>query len=150
MSTDAEDNEPKRRWYEVLGPGLEAGDDAALGQLLVDPALELGLGLLGVILPGLPTTPFVLLAAACYARASPRLYAWLLANPVFGPLICDWRAYGAVPRRAKWLAILTMAVTVGLSVWMLAGRPWLQAMVVIIVGIVALWLWRRPEPPVLL
>lgn len=111
--------------------------------------VALGLGLLGVILPGLPTTPFVLLAAACYARASPRLYAWLLANPVFGPLICDWRAYGAVPRRAKWLAILTMAVTVGLSVWTLAGRPWLQAMVVIIVGIVALWLWRRPEPPVL-
>lgn len=111
--------------------------------------VALGLGLLGVILPGLPTTPFVLLAAACYARASLRLYAWLLANPVFGPLICDWRAYGAVPRRAKWIAILTMAVTVGLSVWMLAGRPWLQAMVVIIVGIVALWLWRRPEPPVL-
>ena len=59
--------------------------------------VALGLGIVGVVLPGLPTTPFVLLAAACYAKASPRLHRWLRAHRLFGPMVRDWRNTAASP-----------------------------------------------------
>ncbi|MEZ6016654.1 MAG: YbaN family protein [Planctomycetota bacterium] len=74
-------------------------------------ALGLGfvaLGAVGVVVPGLPTTPFLLLAAACFARGSARLEAWLLSDPVFGPLIRQFREHRTVPRRAKVLALVMM------------------------------------------
>jgi len=72
-----------------------------------------GLGAVGVVVPGLPTTPFLLLAAACFARGSAKLEAWLLADPLFGPLIKEFRANRAVPLRAKALALTLMWVFVG-------------------------------------
>ena len=70
---------------------------------------SLGLGLVGIVVPGLPTVPFVLLAAYAAARGSSRLHRWLLAHRQFGPVIRDWQAQGAVSRRAKWLATTMMA-----------------------------------------
>src|SRR5690606_17437892 len=69
---------------------------------------SLGLGIVGVFVPGMPTTVFILVSAYAAARGSDRLHAWLLAHPRFGPLIRDWRAHGAVSRRAKWMATATM------------------------------------------
>src|SRR5690554_4375620 len=69
---------------------------------------SLGLGLLGMFLPVLPTVPFILLAAFAAARGSERLHRRLLADPRFGPMIRDWRAGGTVRRRAKWTATWTM------------------------------------------
>jgi uncharacterized membrane protein YbaN (DUF454 family) len=66
----------------------------------------LGLGLVGIILPLVPTTPLLLLAAACYVRVSPRAYHWLLRNPMVGPVIHRWRAERTVPARAKWTGVL--------------------------------------------
>jgi len=63
------------------------------------------LGIIGAFLPVLPTTPFIILAAACFARSSPRLEAWLLSHPVFGALLRDWRDRGAIPRHAKLAAL---------------------------------------------
>lgn len=63
-----------------------------------------GLGFVGAILPVLPTVPFLIVAAACFSRSSPRLERWLLDHRYFGPLLRDWREKGAIPRRAKWLA----------------------------------------------
>ncbi len=63
--------------------------------------LSLGLGVVGVVLPGLPTVPFVLLSAYAAARGSHKLHRWLLAHRRFGPMIHDWPTYGAVSRRAK-------------------------------------------------
>ena len=67
-----------------------------------------GVGTVGIVVPGLPTTPFLLLAAACFARGSARLEAWLLSDPVFGPLIKDFREHRAVPLRAKVVALVLM------------------------------------------
>lgn len=64
-----------------------------------------GLGFVGAFLPVLPTVPFLILAAACFARSSQRLEGWLLAHPHFGPLLVDWRERGAIPKRAKWMAV---------------------------------------------
>jgi uncharacterized membrane protein YbaN (DUF454 family) len=67
------------------------------------------LGIVGAFLPILPTTPFMILAAGCFARSSPRLEAWLLSHPLFGPMLRDWRERGAIPRRAKMAAVVGCA-----------------------------------------
>jgi uncharacterized membrane protein YbaN (DUF454 family) len=82
--------------------------------------LFMGLGGIGVALPVLPTTPFLILAAACFARSSTRLERRLLDHPRFGPTLRDWRTRGAIPRRAKWLALAGM--TLGFLLFLTAGR----------------------------
>jgi uncharacterized protein len=115
--------------------------------MLACAVLCLGLGVLGVFVPGLPTTPFILLAAACAARGSPRLLAWLEAHKVFGPMIIHWRAHGAVARRAKWLATVTMGLC-ALLLWWAAKLWWVAALGSSTMAIVLVWLWLRPEPQV--
>lgn len=72
--------------------------------------LFVGVGMVGVVLPVLPTTPFLLLAAACFARSSERWHAWLLRNPTFGPLIRAWERDRCIPRGAKITAFSVMAI----------------------------------------
>jgi uncharacterized protein len=109
---------------------------------------SLGLGLAGTVLPGLPTVPFVLLAAYAAGRGSQRLHARLLADPRFGPLIRDWSAHGAVSRRAKRLATVAMAGAAGVLVVVVPGeRWWAAALPLACMLSVGAWLWRRPEPP---
>jgi len=86
--------------------------------------LFVALGIAGAFLPVLPTTPFMLLAAACYARASTRFYNWLLNNRLFGPTILEWRRYRSIPYRVKWTAIVLMAATLSISI--LFFVPWLE------------------------
>lgn len=107
---------------------------------------SLGLGLLGVVLPVLPTTPFLLVAAACFARSSPRLHAWLLGHPLFGPPIRDWQAHGAISPRAKGLATVSMAVVFAVSAaaGLAGGLLALQA-ALIAVGIT--FVLTRPSGP---
>ena len=109
---------------------------------------SLGLGLVGIVLPGLPTVPFVLLSAYAAARGSERLHRWLLAHRTFGPMIVDWQAHGAVSRRAKRMATLAMAAC-GVIMWLTAPRAWMAATGIACMAVVATWLWRRPEPPLL-
>ena len=106
--------------------------------------LSLLLGLLGAVLPGLPTTPFVLLAAACFAKASPRLHRWLVQHRWLGPMVRDWEANHSLPLRIKWLASGMMALMVGVSAWQLTERPGVQA-AVLIAGVVGCFVvWRIP------
>lgn len=77
-----------------------------------------GLGIVGAFLPILPTTVFLLVATACFARSSPRLHGWLVNHPTFGPPIRNWELHGAISRAAKVLAIVTMLVVLGLSLLM--------------------------------
>ena len=105
------------------------------------------LGLLGAVLPGLPTTPFVLLAAACFAKASPRLHRWLLQQRWLGPMVRDWEAHHSMPLRIKWLASGMMTLMVGVSAWQLAERPGLQAAVLVAGLIGCVVVWRIPTRP---
>lgn len=107
--------------------------------------LCVGLAILGVVLPGLPTTPFILLAAYAAARGSARMHAWLLAHRVFGPMIRDWQREGAVSPSAKRMATLLMLLCAVLLFW-LASRWWMVALPCTVMLIVASWLWSRPNP----
>ena len=80
----------------------------------------LGLGTLGEILPILPTTPFVLLAAGCFSRSSPRFHRWLLDSRLFGKLIQNWQNEGFVEPRTKKRALCLVALTFALSIWMVS------------------------------
>ena len=105
-------------------------------------SLALGLGLLGVVLPGLPTTPFVLLAAACYAKASPRLHAWLLNHRLLGPMLRDWEQHRSLTRRTKTVAVVSMTLMVSLSVWSFRGRLIAQ-LVLVLLGAIGAWVVLR-------
>lgn len=102
------------------------------------------LGMLGVFLPGLPTVPFLLLAAWAGGKGWPALEAWLLAHPRHGESIRRWRAGGAVPRRAKWWASGMMLASSGV-LWLMAMPLWAKVGMPLLMLAVAVWLWRRPE-----
>ena len=106
---------------------------------------SLALGIVGIVVPGLPTVPFVLLAAFAAARGSKRLRGWLLGHRRFGPMIRDWEREGAVSRRAKRLAIGMMSVC-AVVMFLTAPKWWMAATGTAIMAITAAWLWRRPEP----
>ncbi|WP_151719963.1 YbaN family protein [Gemmobacter serpentinus] len=113
---------------------------------LILGCLAVAVGVIGVFLPLLPTTPFMILAAACFAKSSDRLHGWLMGHRVFGPMIRDWRAHRAIPRRGKRAALIAMGLAFLLSVAL--GVAWwallLQALVLVTMGS---WIWTRAEPP---
>lgn len=115
--------------------------------LLVLGTVFLGLGALGLVLPVLPTTPFVLLAAACYLRASERLHRRLVASPTFGPTIVAWQEHGAIPPKAKAIAIAMIVLTFAMSVLFVVEPPLMRAGLVALGVVLIAWLVRRPAPP---
>lgn len=108
-------------------------------------SLFLALGLAGIFLPLLPTTPFVLLAAACYARGSRRFYDWLLANRTFGPIILEWRRHRSVPYRTKVTAIVLMSATLAVSIVFFVRPPWLKGLLALMGLGLAVWMYRLPS-----
>jgi uncharacterized protein len=107
--------------------------------------LFLGIAIVGIALPVLPTTPFLLLAAACFARSSQRFYDWLLNHPAFGPLVREWREHRSIPWRTKLFAIALMSATLAASIVFFVKDPYLQgALAALGVGLAA-WLYRVPS-----
>lgn len=106
--------------------------------------LAVALGAVGVVVPGLPTTGFFVLAAACFARSSPRFERWVLGLPAVGRLVRDHRAGLGMPRRAKVLAIAMMLAACTVSS-LAIGAP-VAAGVILGAGLVGSWYvgWRVP------
>ncbi len=98
--------------------------------------VSLALGLIGIILPLLPTTPFLLLTAACYARSSDRFHDALLANRIFGPPIKEWHDYRSVAKKTKIVSIIVVIISFGITIGFVLNAPLPR----IILSIVALGL----------
>lgn len=103
------------------------------------------LGIIGAFLPVLPTTPFILLAAACYAKASERFHRRLLNHPTFGPTIRNWEQYRSIAPKTKRIAISMMTLSIGVSIYVVREHLWLQIMLATIAVSVGTWMWRLPE-----
>lgn len=107
--------------------------------------LFLVIGIIGIFLPILPTTPFLLLATACYAKSSRRFYNWLMNHPAFGPLIVEWRTYRSIPWRIKLVAMATMVLTFGSSILFFIQDGWLQLALTFFGLMLLIWLYRIPS-----
>tara|TARA_R110000803_G_scaffold101673_5_gene169648 strand:+ start:12920 stop:13306 length:387 start_codon:yes stop_codon:yes gene_type:complete len=101
------------------------------------------LAFVGAFLPLLPTTPFLLIAAACFAKSSPRMHKMLLANKVFGPMIYHWQQSRSIPKRAKIMALISIAIATLWSCYILPTL-WLKVFVVVLVAWPIVFLWRLP------
>lgn len=108
--------------------------------------ISLALGGVGVLLPLLPTTPFVLVAAVAFAKSSDRLHRWLLEHNVFGPLIENWRRDGAISRPTKVVSILSMAAIFVLSL-LLSVPTHVIVIQAVVLGACAVFILTRPLPP---
>ena len=102
-----------------------------------------GLAIVGAVLPVLPTTPFLLVAATCFAKSSPTLYKKLSANKVFGPLIKNWQEHRAISLKSKRVALLSMVLAASWSCYVLEAW-WLKLLVLILITGPFIFLWRLP------
>lgn len=111
--------------------------------LIIIGWLAIVLGTLGVFLPLLPTTPFILLAAWCFSRSSPRFHQWLLYRSWFGHYLRYWQQHKAMPPGAKSRAIGVIILTFALSSW-LVTVTWVRILLLVILFCLLIFLWRLP------
>lgn len=102
------------------------------------------LGFIGALLPGLPTTVFLILAAWAASKGWPQVDDWLLNHPKYGPTLRNWREHGTVPRKAKWLASMMMFIS-GILMLYTNAPDLVKIFTNLTMLIVAIWLWLRPE-----
>ncbi len=114
--------------------------------LILIGLVSLALGGIGIFLPLLPTTPFVLVAAIAFANSSERLHQWLLDHEVFGPLIDNWRRHGAISRSTKIVSLVSMLAIIAISV-ALAVPTHVIVIQVLVLSASAIFIVTRPLPP---
>ena len=103
-----------------------------------------GLGIAGIFLPLLPTVPLLLLAAACFARSSPRAYRWLLDHPRLGPMVSGYLEGEGIPVRAKVMAVATVWLSISLTLYLTSPATWLTVLLLTIASSITLYLLRLP------
>jgi len=104
--------------------------------------LSVALGVIGIFLPVLPTTPFLLLAAACFARSSPRFYHWLVDHPRLGPWIRDYLEGNGIPLKGKVYAIGLMWLSIGFSCWLVPSM-WARGFMLLSATGVTIYILRQ-------
>lgn len=100
--------------------------------LVIFGTLSLSLGIIGVFIPILPTTPFLLLSAACYIRSSPKLYNWLITNRYFGKFIVNYREHKGIPLSVKVVVLILLWATILISALYATENIWLRSFLIII------------------
>jgi uncharacterized membrane protein YbaN (DUF454 family) len=115
--------------------------------LMTTGIISVGLGTAGIFLPLLPTTPFLLLAAACFIRSSDRLYQWLIHNRWFGSYIRNYREHRSIPLRAKVIALILLWTTMTYSAFILLRHWALQVLLLLIASAVTLYLLSLKTMP---
>ena len=100
--------------------------------------LFVGIAVIGFILPVMPGTPFLLLAAWCFARSSEKWHQWLLRSQLFGPIIGNWEENNCISVRTKVVALTSMLLAGGSSVYLAIDNPWIGVLVYILMGLGAL------------
>jgi hypothetical protein len=124
-----------------------ASEGNAMRLLILAAAwLMVAIGLVGIFLPVLPTTPFIILAAALFARSSPRFEQWLLDHPRFGQPLIDWRREGAISQKAKIASVSLMAVSFGIVLFFGPPQLWLKLTIGAILVACAAFILTRPAP----
>ncbi len=103
-----------------------------------------GLGVIGIFVPLLPTTPFLLLAAACFARSSERFHNWLVSHNRLGPMISGYLDGSGIPLRAKRIAITLVWLTLGSSTLLLVKPIWAQGLLMLLAIGITWYLWQLP------
>ncbi|MBV0933806.1 YbaN family protein [Marinobacterium weihaiense] len=106
----------------------------------------IALALLGALLPGLPTTIFVLMAAGCASRCSPGLHRWLQQHRLLGPSLRNWERGGHIDRRTKWIASLGMLTALLIALYTI-HHPLMLGSIILLIATGAGIVWSRPEPP---
>ncbi|MCI5064603.1 YbaN family protein [bacterium] len=107
--------------------------------------LSVGLGLIGALLPILPTTPFLVLAAACFSRSSPRLHEWLLKQPTVGPSLEQWETHGVIRLRAKIFATAMVVLSLSYPLLFKDFSVLLKGGILLVVSLVLSYIWTRPS-----
>jgi len=130
-----------------------AAQSAGRGSVLVRPLLIafgglcVALGFVGIVVPGLPTVPFLLLALWAFSKSSQRFHDWLYTHPRLGPPLRDWREHGVIPTRTKWLAVSVMAVSLAWITFGIAEDWVLPTVVAACIVPAALFIVTRPGVP---
>lgn len=123
----------------------EHGSPIVRALFFVAGIIALGVGIAGIFLPVLPTTPLVLLAAACFARSYRPFHEWIIAHRLFGPIVREWHEHRSIPYRTKLYAIGMMAIALGCSIVFFIEPRWLKAALAAFGVALSVWMYRLPS-----
>lgn len=115
--------------------------------LLILGWLSFAVGFIGIFVPLLPTTPFMIVAAACFAKASPRMHGWLLRQKKIGPALRDWEEFGVIRKKAKIMAILLLWLGISFPIVFVKVHIGIKVLLVVIAISVTGFIATRPSQP---
>ena len=105
--------------------------------------LSLGMAYVGVITPGIPYSCFVVFAAYCFAKGSPKMHAWLYNHKLFGPFLTNWGTKRVFPHKMKYFMLVTMGSSL-VIMWFTGVKPVGILSTAVFMALVAVWAWRFP------
>ena len=112
--------------------------------LIIIGTISLALGIIGIIMPVLPTTPFLLLSMACYTKSSDRMYYFIIKNKHLSPYVEYYMDGRGIPLREKKKAIALIWITIGISIIFFIEIPMVKVLLLIIASLVSTYIWTRP------